>query len=100
MSYYDDIETITKTQMGYGGVEYTYEWDVCEEKGYKFLRAIIYVKGNRKAIVEFMHGNMPWGRENAYMTPFEDGVVCGRVRSYKNRDNAKAKAFEFVTTGK
>lgn len=99
MSYADDIETITKTEMGYGGVEYTYEWDVNHETGYRFLRAIIYVKGNRKAIVEFMHGNMPWGRENAYMIPSENGV-CGRTRSYKNRENAKAKAIEFVTTGK
>ena len=87
-----DIKHITKSGKIYGGVEVEYDYEVYEN-GRRFLSAITYVKGARKAIVQFMHGNVPWGRENAYMIPIEPK---GRARSYKNRDNAKAKAYEFV----
>lgn len=86
-----DIKREIKSGKMYGGVDVEYEYEVAE--GYRFLRYMTYTKGERKAIVEFAHGNMPWGRENAYMIPVSPE---GRVRSYKNRDNAKAKAYEFV----
>ena len=86
-----EIKHITRTGELYGGVSVEYDYEVAE--GYKFLSAITYVKGERKTIVQFMHGNMLYGRENAYMIPV---APEGRTRSYKNRENAKAKAYEFV----
>lgn len=83
---------IYKTGKLYGGVDVEYDYEVYEN-GRKFLWAMTYTKGERKAIVQFMHGYIPYGRENAYMIPV---APEGRMRSYKNRENAKAKAYEFV----
>jgi hypothetical protein len=91
MTTTNEIKHVTKSGKLYGGVDVEYDYEVAE--GYRFLYAMTYTKGERKAIVQFMHGNMPWGRENAYMIPV---APEGRTRSYKNRENAKAKAYEFV----
>ena len=88
----DTIQTITKSFKGYGGVEYEETYEVYEN-GRKFLRRVVYTKGDRKAIVEFMSGNIPWGRSNAYMVPI---APAGKTRSYKDRHNAQAKAIEYV----
>lgn len=87
-----EIKHIIRTGKLYGGVEVEYDYEVYEN-GRKFLYSMTYTKGDRKAIVQFMHGYMPWGRENAYMIPVSPE---GRTRSYKNTENAKAKAYEFV----
>lgn len=87
-----DTKHITRSGKLYGGVDVEYDYEVYEN-GRKFLCAITFTKGERKAIVQFMHGNVPWGRENAYMIPV---APEGRTRSYKNRENARAKAYEFV----
>lgn len=82
-----------RTSRMYGGVDVEYDYEVADN-GYRHLWSMTYTKGDRKAIVEFMHGNMPYGRSNAYMIPVSPE---GRMRSYKDRDNAKAKAYEYVT---
>ena len=87
-----DIKRITKSGKMYGGVDVEYEYEVADN-GYKHLWSMTYTKGERKAVVVFSYGNSNWGRDNAYMTPI---APKGRTRSYKNRDNAKAKAYEFV----
>lgn len=92
MTTTNEIKHITRTDRLYGDVEVEYDYEVYEN-GRKFLRSMTYTKGERKAIVQFSYGNMPWGRENAYMIPV---APEGRIRSYKNRDNARAKAYDFV----
>jgi hypothetical protein len=87
----NEIKHEIKSGKMYGGVDVEYDYEVAE--GRRFLYAMTYTKGERKAIVEFAHGYMPYGRENAYMIPV---APEGRTRSYKNRENAKAKAYEFV----
>lgn len=88
-----DMYRLVRTGKLYGGVETKEEYET-GDNGYKFLRTVTYTKGDRVALVELMHGNMPWGRSNAYMTPIQPS---GRTRSYKNRENARAQAYEFVT---
>lgn len=88
----DEIKHVTKNGKLHGGVDVEYDYEVYEN-GRKHLCAMTYTKGERKAVVQFMHGYMPYGRENAYMIPV---APEGRTRSYKNRENAKAKAYEFV----
>lgn len=88
-----DMHRLVRTGRLYGGVETKEDYET-GDNGYKFLRTVTYTKGDRIAIVELMHGNMPWGRSNAYMTPVQPS---GRTRSYKNRENARAQAYEFVT---
>lgn len=90
--YMGNFDIITKSGRDSAGVEYVETWDVYKN-GKKTLRSIEYTKGERKAFVEFSHCQMPWGRTNAYMTPI---TPAGRQRGYKSRDNARAKAYEFV----
>ena len=87
-----DIKRITKSGKMYGGVDVEYEYEVADN-GYKHLWSMTYTKGERKAVVVFSYGNSNWGRDNAYMTPI---APKGRTRTYKDRENAKAKAYEFV----
>lgn len=82
-----------KTSQMYGGVTVEYDYEI-SDNGYKHLWSMTYTKGERKAVVVFCYGNSNWGRSNAYMTPINP---TGRTRSYKDRENAKAKAYEFVT---
>lgn len=92
MTTTNEIKHVIKSGRMYGGVDVEYDYEVAKN-GYKHLWSMTYTKGERKAVVVFSHGNSTWGRDNAYMTPIEPK---GRMRSYKNRDNAKAKAYEFV----
>ena len=84
--------TQIRTGKMYGGVDYEETYEVFEN-GKRFLRQIYFFKGERVALVQFEHGNIPWGRSNAYMTPI---APQGKTRSYKDRSNAKAKAYEYV----
>ena len=90
-------ETTTQTRTGkmYGGVDYEETFEVYEN-GKKFLKQVTFTKGERMAVVQFMHGNIPWGRSNAYMIPV---TPEGKARSYKDRANARAKAYEYVCMG-
>ena len=90
-----NYERTTKTQTGYAGIEYTYTWLVYED-GRRWLESVKYSKNGRRAVVSYMPGYMPWGRENAYMTPYNEDGTAERMRSYKDKHNAQAKAIDWV----
>ena len=84
-----------ESTVGYAHITITNVWQL-DDDGAKRTRepeCTYYEKDGRKACLAIMPGNSNWGRSNAYMTPVNPE---GRTRSYKNKDNARAMAVEFV----